>query len=48
VEIEDAEPTVEQVVAYDRFWRLVIKRILREREAKKTHLALCAHEKVAA
>lgn len=35
VEIRDEEPTTEQVVAYDRFWRLVIERLMREREAQK-------------
>lgn len=33
VEIEDDAPTVEQVVAYDRFWQLIIERLLRERQA---------------
>jgi hypothetical protein len=34
VEIRDEEPTTEQVVAYDRFWKLVIERLLRGSEEK--------------
>jgi hypothetical protein len=34
VEIEDDAPTVEQVVAYERFWKLIIERLLRQRQAE--------------
>jgi hypothetical protein len=34
VEIRDEEPTTEQVVAYDRFWKLVLERLLRQRQAE--------------
>lgn len=32
VEISDEEPTTEHVVAYDRFWRLMLDRLLRHRQ----------------
>jgi hypothetical protein len=33
IEVEDAAPTVELAVAYERFWKMVAEHLLREREA---------------
>jgi hypothetical protein len=43
IEAEDRAPTVEQVVAYERFWKLVVERLMRERESRK---AVKGHRKV--
>jgi hypothetical protein len=37
VEIRDENPTTEQVVAYDRFWKMVVEQLLPEREAKQAN-----------
>ena len=32
IEFDESEPTIQQQLAYERFWKLFLERILRERQ----------------
>jgi hypothetical protein len=48
IKVEDAAPTVAQVVAYERFWKMVVERLLRKHEKDEQSSKCGNNEKLAA